>query len=381
MVVSLELSAIVGAQEDVFLCSRGIAVMGGFRRRRHIKSSKCFYRRSDSVWSRYALLSIVKTLSLCAIVLSASPQLFAADRQTDVPSWLMAHVGEGDGQIATPVLQRARALYLRKVSEGKVKNPCYFAMDATRPNGGSDGKSGGRFYIICEADQSFRVIASGHGSGRNLKGVVDFQNGRECARNFGNAMDSNLTAGGDYTTSEMKTSFKGYYRISATKDAAFLRSFVQFDGEGETANARQRAIGGHAAAVVAGVCLKKNPDSPYANRDGYVPLGTLVNYAGGRSDGCTSWAPSDAQKIDSMVKDSPTTLYIYPASADINAVAKAVAAGRSPSAAGLYWNDSCLKEIGAPKFWPKETLEPIIAQYKKDHPPLPARPIPICEGS
>jgi hypothetical protein len=46
----------------------------------------------------------------------------------------MAHVGEGEGQIARPVLQRARALYLQKSSEGAVRNPCYFAMDATRPN-------------------------------------------------------------------------------------------------------------------------------------------------------------------------------------------------------------------------------------------------------
>ena len=332
--------------------------------------------------SRYALLSVKKTFSLCtvAVVLSASPQLFAAGRQADIPLWLMPHVGEGDGQIASPVLQRARALYMRKVSEGKVGNPCYFAMDATRPNDLGDGKSGGRFYTVCEATQTFRVISSGHGSGRDLKGVVDFGNGRECARNFGNAMDSNLTAGGAYMTDETKTTFKGYYRVSGTKDAALLRSFIQFDGEGETANARQRAIGGHAAAVVAGVCLKKNPESPYANRDGYVPLGKLVEYAGGRSDGCTSWTASDASQILSMVKGNPTTLYIYPESADINAVAKAVASGRSPSKAGLYWNDSCLKEIGAPKFWSKETLEPIIAQYKIDHPAPPPRPIPICDA-
>lgn len=328
------------------------------------------------------LLNTAYLRGLCtaALVLTASLQSFAAERQAEVPQWLGAHVGEGDGQIASVVLQRARALYLRKVSEGKVKNPCYFAMDATRPNGGDDGKSAGRFYVVCEAEQSFHVISAGHGSGRDLKGFVDFHNGRECARNFGNAMDSNLTAGGDYLTSETKTSFKGYYRVSATKDAVLLRSFLQFDGEGETANARPRAIGGHAAAKVAGVCLLKKPTSPYANHDGYVPLGTLVDYAGGRSDGCTSWSPSDAPKVISMVKDNPTTLYIYPESADINAVDKAVANGRSPSSAGLYWNDTCLKEIGAPKFWPKETLEPIILQYKKDQPPpRPAPPVPICQ--
>lgn len=107
--------------------------------------------------SRYALLSIVNTLSLCtvAVVLSASPQLFAAGRQADIPPWLTPHVGEGDGQIASPVLQRARALYMRKVSEGKVSNPCYFAMDATRPNDLGDGKSGGRFTLSAKPPRRF----------------------------------------------------------------------------------------------------------------------------------------------------------------------------------------------------------------------------------
>jgi hypothetical protein len=80
-----------------------------------------------------------------------------------------------------------------------------------------------------------------------------------------------------------------------------------------------------------------------------------------------------------MMKE-PTTLYIYPESDDIAAVVRAVKAGRSSSRAGLYWNASCLKQIGAPKFWPKETLEPILAQYKKDHPAPPPGPIPICKG-
>ena len=81
-----------------------------------------------------------------------------------------------------------------------------------------------------------------------------------------------------------------------------------------------------------------------------------------------------------MVKDDPTTLYIYPDAADIDAVARAVKAGRSLSRAGLYWNASCLKEIHSPKFWSNKTLGPIVAQYKKDHPPPPDRPLPICKG-
>jgi len=226
---------------------------------------------------RSVLLNIVKIFSLFFIVitLSASPRSFAAEQASDVPAWLRVHVGEGQGQIAQVVSQRARALYFEKVREGVVRNPCYFAMDATRPNDLRDGKLGGRFYVICESDRSFRAISAGHGGGRDLKGIVDFANGRRCAKNFGNAMDSKLTAGGAYVTGETKTSFKGYYRVSAKQDAVLLRSFVQFDGEGQTANARQRVIGGHAAELLSNVCLRKDPHSPYADGEGYVPFGKL----------------------------------------------------------------------------------------------------------
>src|SRR5262249_60407937 len=114
--------------------------------------------------------------------------------------------------------QRRRALYLQKVSQGAVKKPCYFAMDATRTGYLSDGEVGRRFYVICEADRSFRATSAGHGGGGNLKGIADFANGRRCAKNFSNAMDSELTAGGAYVTGETKASFKGYYRVSAKQD-------------------------------------------------------------------------------------------------------------------------------------------------------------------
>ena len=308
------------------------------------------------------------------IVIVGSLRSFAADQPPAVPAWLKAHVGDGDGQISAVVLQRARALYLQKLSQGAVDNPCYFAMDATRPAG-----FGRRFYVICESTRTFRAVPSGHGSGRNLKGIANFANGIRCAKNFSNAQDFKLTTGGDYVTSETRTYFKGYYRASG-KSVPLVRSFVQFDGEGDTANARPRAIGGHPAVLLRGVCLWKAPKSPYANDDGYVPFGTLVNYAAGRSNGCTSWTPSDAAQIIPLVKDEPTTLYIYPELRDIAAIAQAVKAGRSPSRAGLYWNASCLRENGIPKFWPKETLEPILVQYKKDHPAPPPGPTPICKG-
>ncbi|QKK20500.1 hypothetical protein [Rhizobium indicum] len=329
--------------------------------------------------SNPGFLTFFRLFSAVACV-SAPSLALASEGASALPSWLKEHVGEGAGQIAPKVLERARALYLEKVAEGKVRNGCYFAMDATRPNDLTDGVSGGRFYTICDAERSFRSISAGHGGGRNLPGVVNFSNGRECAKNFGNALDSNLTAGGAYLTSEIKTSFKGYYRSSAKQESLLTRSFVQFDGIGETANARQRAIGGHAAALVSGICMLKKPESPYANHDGYIPLGKLVNYAGGRSDGCTSWSPEETPQVLSMVKDNPTTLYIYPESRDISAVTNAVVSGQSPESDGLYWNASCLKEIGSPTFWPREKLEPIIVRYKQDHPAPPPRPVPICEG-
>ncbi|WP_245261523.1 hypothetical protein [Hyphomicrobium sp. 802] len=305
---------------------------------------------------------------------------FASEEQPSLPKWLRSHIGDGEGQIAEVVLERARALYFRKLSEGRIKNPCYFAMDATRPHDLGGGQVGRRFYIICEASHSYQAISAGHGGGRNLEGIADFENGRQCAKNFGNAMDSKLTAGGNYITDRTKTSFKGYYQISSQRDEVLNRSFILFEGDGETANAKEREIGGHAAVSLKKVCLRKEAQSPHADRDGYVPFGKLTDYTAGRSDGCTSWSPADAQKIISMVSDDPTTLYIYPEAADIDAVAEAVAAGQSLSRARLYWNTSCLNDIGVPKFWAKETLEPILTQFEKDHPPPPQQPTPICKA-
>jgi hypothetical protein len=314
---------------------------------------------------------------ILAMVLVAGSSPSVAAEPSDIPDWLQAHVGTGEGEIAPVVLERARALHRRKVGEGAVRNGCYFAMDATRPSTSPDGGPGLRFYIICEEDQSFRAVSSGYGSGRKLS-QANFSNGRECAKNFSNAEGSKLTTGGDYVTAEARTSFKGYTTLSGEK-TPFLRTFLLFDGEGDTANARERAIGGHPAAYVKWQCRYKNPDSPYADEEGYVPYGSLVNYTGGRSNGCTSWSPSDAEQILAIVQDNPTTLYIYPESGDIDAVAHAVAGGESLSDAGLYWNATCLRAIGAPKFWPKGTLEPIIDAWRASLPKAPPPgPLPIC---
>jgi hypothetical protein len=205
---------------------------------------------------RSLLLAIVAIASLIMTwgAFSGWPRSFAAELPWLDLNWLQAHVGEGEGQIAPVVLQRARALYLKKVNEGAINNPCYFAMDATRPGG-----LGRRFYVICEAGRTFRAFPSGHGDGRNLEGIADFANDIRCAKNFSNAMDSQLTTGGPYVTAEIRTSFKGYYRTSRGESAALMRSFVQFDGVGDTVNARPRAIGGHPAVLVKGQCLLKAP--------------------------------------------------------------------------------------------------------------------------
>ena len=295
----------------------------------------------------------------------------------DIPAWLKPHIGTGDGKIAPIVLERARALYQKKRRAGDVRNPCYLAMDATRPSTSPNGAPGRRFYVICERSQTFRAVSSGYGNGRKLP-LADFSNGRECARNFSNAEGSKLTMGGTYLTAETRTSFKGYFSQSGQK-RAFKRTFLLFDGEGETRNARERAIGGHQAMFLKWQCRMSRPNSPHADQDGYVPYGRLVNYTGGRSNGCTTWSSSVSAEIISLVEGNPTSLYIYPESKDIKAVARAVRSGKSLSQSGLYWNSSCLAAIGEPKFWPKRTLQPVINQWRDSLPKQPPLVLPICK--
>ncbi len=320
-------------------------------------------------------LRLVLTV-LTVFALSGAAPSPAAAQDTAIPAWLQKHVGTGDGQIAPVVLQRARALHAQKTRKGAVRNPCYLAMDATRPSTVRGGQAGRRFYVICESKKSFRAISSGYGNGRKLQ-RADFSNGRQCAKNFSNAEGSKLTTGGAYVTAETRTSFKGYYSHSG-KRRPFHRTFLLFDGEGDTRNARERAIGGHPAVFLKWQCRFRNPDSPHADAQGYVPYGKLVDYTSGRSNGCTTWSQSASKDILAQVEGNPTTLYIYPESGDINAVANAVKAGASLSRAGLYWNEACLSAIGAPRFWPKKTLQPIINKWRRSLPEQPPRDLPIC---
>jgi hypothetical protein len=321
------------------------------------------------------LRQFVLACAVLGLSIGAAPTLTSAQTK-GIPAWLAPHVGTGDGQIAQIVLERARALYQRKKREGAVSNPCYLAKDATRPSTSPTGAPGRRFYVICEEARTFRAVSSGYGNGRSLA-RADFSNGRECARNFSNAEGSNLTMGGAYLTAETRTSFKGYYSQGG-RTRPFHRTFLLFDGEGETENARERAIGGHQAMYLKWQCRLKNPGSPNADAEGYVPFGTLVNYTGGRSNGCTTWSESSSQEILSLVEGNPTSLYIYPEAKDIDAVAKAVRAGRSPEQAGLYWNSSCLADIGAPQFWPKQRLQPVINEWRQSLPKQSPLVLPIC---
>lgn len=301
----------------------------------------------------------------------------AASQGAEIPGWLKKHVGTGEGQIAPVVLERARALYQKKRSAGAVRNPCYLAMDATRPSASANGQPGRRFYVVCEARKSFRAVSSGYGNGRKLQ-RANFSNGRQCAKNFSNAEGSKLTMGGSYVTAETRTSFKGYYRQSG-KRVPFYRTFLLFDGEGDTRNARERAIGGHPAVFLKWQCRFKNPGSPHADKEGYVPFGRLVDYTSGRSNGCTTWSQSDSKEILALVEGNPTTLYIYPESGDINAVANTMKAGASLSRAGLYWSKACLKAIGSPTFWPKRKLQPIINSWRQSLPKQPPLELPVCK--
>lgn len=324
---------------------------------------------------------LLKPLRLFLMLFTlASPCLAPAQAATltpEIPVWLKAHVGQDEGQIAPVVLQRARALYMQKQRAGEVNNPCYLAKDVTRPSATSSGRPNKRFYVICEEQKLFRAVYSGYGNGRKLR-RADFSNGRQCAKHFSNAEGSKLTMGGTYVTAETRTSFKGYYADGGERKP-FYRTFLLFDGEDETENAREREIGGHMAMFLRWQCRFKKPDSPHADEEGYVPYGRLVNYTGGRSNGCTTWSPEETKDILALTEGKPTTLYIYPESQDINAVANAVKAGASLASAGLYWNSTCLRAISVPKFWPKKMLQPVIDKWRDALPKQAPLVLPICK--
>ena len=246
-------------------------------------------RGTDPLQPRSLLLTIVSLIA--AVAMLDTPRSFAAE-PSDVPDWLRAYVGEGEGQIAPVVLQRARALYLQKANAGTAKNPVTSPWTLRAQ----------AFQAIPYRAPVLRDLRGGAVVPRDLVGLrrrprsqgKNFANGRQCAKHFSNAMGSMLTTGGSLYDGRGDHVFQRLLSPLAGREMTLIRSFVQFDGERDTANARQREIGGHAAILLRGVCRRKKPDSPYADQEGYVPYGTVENYIDGRSSGCTSWSASDA---------------------------------------------------------------------------------------
>jgi hypothetical protein len=59
-------------------------------------------------------MHLIKRLFLVGtIAVWGTAASLATEQPSDVPAWLRSHIGEGEGQIARVVLQRARALYLK----------------------------------------------------------------------------------------------------------------------------------------------------------------------------------------------------------------------------------------------------------------------------
>ena len=75
----------------------------------------------DSVRLRFVLPNMVNIFSLfiAVIALSASPRAFAAEQPSDVPAWLKADVGEGEGQVAQVVLQRGARSTSKKCARAR----------------------------------------------------------------------------------------------------------------------------------------------------------------------------------------------------------------------------------------------------------------------
>ena len=121
-------------------------------------------------------------------------------------------MGEGDGQIAPVVLERARALYLRTQGASEIPATSPWTRrarttSAQRPAADftSSAKPTARFARFPRVMAAVAICRASRIS----------QTAGRCAKNFGNAMDSDLTAGGAYVTGETNPSFKGYYRVAA----------------------------------------------------------------------------------------------------------------------------------------------------------------------
>ncbi len=274
--------------------------------------------------------------------------------KTDIPGFLRQHVGDGPDQISEVVLQRARTHFFEKRNARKAKNVCYAAMDATRPHllnekeadKGAAMVLGNRLYLICESLGIFKALPVSHGGGIDLKkqNGPDLKNGRHCAKYFGNIDSTYLTMGGRYMTDIMKYFYKGKVRQKDGGYCDYSRPFLTFTGEGETANAKERAIGAHPVLKMGQGSEHCDITNPHADAQGYVYFADkLINYNGGRTEGCLGMPEEDAALILTVAKDHPMSVYVYPQKADIE--------NMSDPESKPYWNKECLAEIGTPKYY------------------------------
>lgn len=277
--------------------------------------------------------------------------------ESEIPAFLKNKIGEGPDQIAQVVLDRARKAYFTQTNKGKANNVCYMAMDATKPHllnqkqsdAGSPVQIGHRLYLICESLGIFKALPAGHGGGINLSKrdpTLNLKNGRHCAKYFGNVQDSNFTMGGLYLTGDTDIFFKGRLKQTDGSYCDFYRPFLNMVGEGETANAKQRAIGAHPAVLFNASKELCDLSSPHANRLGYVRYGEkLIEYSGGRTEGCIGLQPEIAPAILAIAQNHPMSIYIYPQKNDIQQMTDASVAEKP------YWNAECLKAIGSPVYF------------------------------
>lgn len=277
--------------------------------------------------------------------------------EDEIPAFLKNKIGDGPDQIEPVVLERARKAYINQTIKGKTNNACYMAMDATRPHllnqkkadAGAPIQIGNRLYLICESLGIFKALPSGHGGGINLSkrdASLNLKNGRHCVKYFGNVQESNFTMGGLYVTGNIDKFFKGRLKQKDGSYCDFYRPFLNMIGEGETANAKQRAIGAHPAVLFNTSKELCDLSSPHANRLGYVRYGEkLIDYSGGRTEGCLGLQPDIAPAILAIAEDRPMSIYIYPQKSDIQKMTDASVTEKP------YWNAECLKAIGTPVYF------------------------------
>jgi hypothetical protein len=314
-----------------------------------------------------------------------------------IPDFLQSKIGDGPDKISKVVLTRARALFLRQRKENKTKNVCYIAADMTRPHllnekdvtsGKADPITGNRLYLICESLGIFKALPVAHGGGIDLTKQdkdLNLKNGMRCAKNFGNVMGSLFTMGGDYLTGDLENSYKGKVLQKDGSACDYSRPFLDFTGEGETANADKddRDIGAHPVILIGeGSYRCTAPGDPRADKLGYAFYSNgLQNYNGGRTEGCLGMPEDVATAILGIAKDHPMSIYVYPQKQDILDMASP---GKKP-----YWNSDCLKTIGAPAYYGQgesQELEGAIKlkadqdeQTRKDNEGK-ATPRPPCPG-